>query len=636
MRRRKLQAWWAGFAVLVPWAAVSAAEPEAQDAFGARIGNERIGLYGEDQVRGFALEEAGNYRIDGAYFVRAVAPSNALVTGSTTRLGANALRHDFPAASGIIDYRLRAIAPGRSSSVGIGWRGHSGPFLEPTLNLAGADGREGVVASAILAPSQRYSDGSEGEYYGLGLVSQWRPSAALRVRGLAEVTRWRYQADTGYLPLAGGVLPRIERRYNGQPWTLFDRRSLNLGVLVDGAQVAGWDLQGAAFVSRTQRERSDFNLYSQVARDGTAQATVFVVGPQSARAASAELRASRVFGGQARRHRVAATLRLRDSRARTDAGTPFALGPVNIFADVPRVPPPALPPASHTRDDVDQATLGAGYRLELGTRATVGVGVQRTRYAKTVVVPDGSRTQRTEGAWLHDASVVIALGSRTTAFATATRSLEESGVAPQNAANRNAVLPPVLATQYEAGLKWQLTDSLALIANGFDLRKPVPGVGGDGVYRLVGDARHRGVELSLSGDVAEGLNLMLGALWMRPEVLGVLVEQGAVDDEALGRSGRIAVANLSWTPSSAPGWTFDAAATYNGPRQADRTSTVRTPGYTVFDAGLRHRFALAGGDASLRLRVLNVGDTYAWFATPSQLQFFNRGRAAEMRLDVQW
>ncbi|HEY6917541.1 MAG TPA: hypothetical protein VI381_07865, partial [Allosphingosinicella sp.] len=47
------------------------AADSASDAFGVRIGVERIGLYTETEVRGLSLQVSGNYRLDGAYFVRA-------------------------------------------------------------------------------------------------------------------------------------------------------------------------------------------------------------------------------------------------------------------------------------------------------------------------------------------------------------------------------------------------------------------------------------------------------------------------------------------------------------------------------------------------------------------------------------
>ena len=42
----------------------------AEDAFGATLGNETIGLYSSKQVRGFSPVDAGNVRMDGVYFDR--------------------------------------------------------------------------------------------------------------------------------------------------------------------------------------------------------------------------------------------------------------------------------------------------------------------------------------------------------------------------------------------------------------------------------------------------------------------------------------------------------------------------------------------------------------------------------------
>ena len=40
----------------------------AQDVFGTTVGNETIGIYTDDDVRGYSPIQAGNIRIDGLYF----------------------------------------------------------------------------------------------------------------------------------------------------------------------------------------------------------------------------------------------------------------------------------------------------------------------------------------------------------------------------------------------------------------------------------------------------------------------------------------------------------------------------------------------------------------------------------------
>ena len=48
----------------------------AGDAFGKAIGNERIGIYSTEDVRGFNPVDAGNARIEGLFFAQTDRPSS--------------------------------------------------------------------------------------------------------------------------------------------------------------------------------------------------------------------------------------------------------------------------------------------------------------------------------------------------------------------------------------------------------------------------------------------------------------------------------------------------------------------------------------------------------------------------------
>lgn len=62
----------------------------AGDAFGQSVGNERIGIYSTDEVRGFSPVDAGNARIEGLFFSPIERPPNRLVLGSRVRVGLTA------------------------------------------------------------------------------------------------------------------------------------------------------------------------------------------------------------------------------------------------------------------------------------------------------------------------------------------------------------------------------------------------------------------------------------------------------------------------------------------------------------------------------------------------------------------
>ncbi|HEY0629610.1 MAG TPA: TonB-dependent receptor, partial [Sphingomicrobium sp.] len=79
----------------------------ADDAFGTSVGNETIGLYSVDEVRGFSPAAAGNIRIDGLYLGGIVINNPRIQAGSNVRVGLSAQGYPFPAPTGIVELSIR-------------------------------------------------------------------------------------------------------------------------------------------------------------------------------------------------------------------------------------------------------------------------------------------------------------------------------------------------------------------------------------------------------------------------------------------------------------------------------------------------------------------------------------------------
>src|SRR4030095_15506146 len=79
----------------------------AEDAFGTSVGNETIGLYSTDEVRGFSPAVAGNIRLDGLYMGGIVIGNQRIQSGSNVRVGLSAQGYAFPAPTGIVELALR-------------------------------------------------------------------------------------------------------------------------------------------------------------------------------------------------------------------------------------------------------------------------------------------------------------------------------------------------------------------------------------------------------------------------------------------------------------------------------------------------------------------------------------------------
>ena len=162
------------------------------------------------------------------------------------------------------------------------------------------------------------------------------------------------------------------------------------------------------------------------------------------------MRASHEVTGARVQQRWVATLRLRDSLVLGKTATPIPIGAFNLFGAPLQLPEPSLLPSERTHDRVRQATLGLGYRADLGKRLELNLGAEHTSYEKAAAQGSADPHSRTTGVWLYNASLLANAGPSLTAFATALRGLEEAGSAPSNALNRNAILAPTLARQREA------------------------------------------------------------------------------------------------------------------------------------------------------------------------------------------
>jgi iron complex outermembrane receptor protein len=600
----------------------------AADAFGRRIGLESIGLYSESLVRGFDLQQAGNYRIDDAYFVRAASPPDTIVDGSQIRVGPSALPIDFPAPSGIVQYRLRDDARDRAS-LELGFQhlldSSPRPYLRSFFTRRSDDGRLSLSGGVLGSNSARYIFGNEARYHSVGLVPRMDVGDDWQATVFYGFYDQTYQADVGFQPAGDHALPRPDRlRYLGQQWSRFDTRNTTYGaILATRPRENAWDFSLSDIHSRVERPRSDYNLFTDITPDGAAVGSTIVARDREVSSRAYEGVARRDWTGDTRRDELTLLARVRTSDYRNPRAHAVDIGAVSLFDPMPQLDGPGdSGTGTRSATAIDQDEIGIGWQ-HLGRNGfAVNVGARRVRLDESSLSAEGVRAGRASAEWLYNASAVLPLSQRMTAFASTTRGIEEAGTAPQNASNRFEVLPPVLARQAELGAKWQSARGLAVIGTLFEIAKPEPGFDADNVYRFLNDVSHRGVELSLAGPVAEGLNVVAGVSWLRPRLEGELVESGEIGERPVGRASRLALASFSYQPAAWGGFSIDADATHYGAAPADGRNRSETPAYTLLNVGARYRFALRGVPAQLRLRIYNATDRYAWTVGGSGIQSY--------------
>jgi iron complex outermembrane receptor protein len=608
--------WIPSFVAVLAFTSYAAAQDNAvasaEDAFGERVGTEQAGLYSETQVRGFDLNDSGAYRIDDAYFSRAAALNDPVLAGVGVRVGVNAVRLAYPAPSGVVVYRLREAGPTDQLRVGLGLREFGTRVLQADGSVR--DGDFSLAGGLVWRPDWRLSAGNEGRGLDVGGVGAWQIAPAQRLRAFATIYKRHYDGDFAILASESALPPSPRTLHQYSPaWAESRAMSSNFGVLYD-AQPGNFTVDIAAFHSVFDIQRTDYTLIS-VDADGDASATTYRNPDRPKRSDSAEARVQWKSESAGFSHLVSGSLR--GGRTTTDLTSNLAI-PLGEF-DLRHGDPPEGAPLewSGTRgEDVsEQVSASAGYGLAWRDRVQLRFGIHRTRYDKDVLTIAGVRTARVSDTTLFDSSAIVSLGRRTVAFGSWVTGLEESGVAPTSATNRDEVLPPVEAEQFELGVRHAITPKLTLIAALFDVSKPTNGFRADGSYAPVGEVRHRGVEASIAGELDARTRVVVGAVAFDSEVTGPLVDAGMVGSEAAGISRRILNANIERRFGSR--WSLDASVSHFGKRWADTGNTFRTPAVTTLNAGVRSRFTLAGRPAEFRLLASNLTGESAYLATPS-------------------
>lgn len=610
------------------------AAASAEDAFGTSIGNERVGLYSSTDVRGFSPVQANNIRLEGLYLDRPAAFTDRLVEGNSIRVGLTAQNYLFPAPTGIVDYRIRPAGNRPVVSTMIGVNSFGGGRIEIDAQIPVVAERLSIVAGAAgfldALPS-----GANAVLASYAIAPRWRPREGLEIIPFwSRIDTWDREATPIYIPAGPYLPPRVERRlYPGPDWA--DQRNIvtHLGGIAKWRAGGGWALAAGLFRSVTETPEQYAHILADLTPDGTATRRISRDPLQKIAATSGEVRLSRTIEAGRSRHSLHATLRGRLRDSLFGGGRALSFGRVGV-EDPVRVARPEIAVGAQTVEDVSQWIAGLAYDGRWTGIGTIGLGLQRTGYRKTVARPGATPSRTVDHAWLPTATLALDVAPRLAFYGSYTRGLEESGIAPDSAANRTDVLPAILTSKADAGLRWTATDRLNMVAGLFEVRKPYFAADARNVFTDLGTVRHRGVELSVAGNVADRLTLVAGAVLMRPRVTGEPVREGRIGRRALGQTGRILTLATQYALPGVEGLQLTLNVTHRGARAADTLNRVEVPARTLVDAGVRYTFKLVGTPALLRFTLVNLTNAYDWQIVGSGGYQVNQPRNATLFLTM--
>jgi iron complex outermembrane recepter protein len=578
---------------------------QAGDAFGTSIGREVSGLYNRDRVRGFSPVVAGNVRIDGLYFDPAVTPSSRLVRATVIRVGPSALGSPFPAPTGIVDLGLRRPGDEAAASLLIGYNTWHTPTAEFDATLPISSTLSvGVGAGMVLENgfNKTRDHSAEGAF-----TLQWKPSASFSLLPFVNIKdTWIDDHGPISVPVGNFLPPRLPRRqFFGPGWSRGGDTEVIGGVLADWTIDDGWQLRIGLFRSQRAVRDQFANIVRLTDPAGIGQQRITGDPPLFFASTSGEVRLTRRISDGPRTHQLHVALRGRQAYRRFGGSDVVDLGTVDILTVAPNLPRPTLTYSQQQDDNVRQWTGGIAYEGRWQDVGELSVGVQGTDYRKRIGFP-GALAAIDASPVLYNVTAAVRLADGISLYGGIVTGLEESGVAPSVAANRNEALPAIQTKQYDAGVRLALGGDMRMVAGLFQVSKPYFNLDINNRFDVLGEVINRGLEASIAGPITPELSVVAGASLLWPRVTGDAVTRGLVGSKPVGAIGERFEFSADWRPKFAAGLSLDMRLSYRSPEIATVNNLVSVPVRTIIDVGGRYRFKLAGNDAVLRVQATNL------------------------------
>lgn len=581
----------------------------AEDAFGTIVGDESLGLYGTDSVRGFSPAVAGNNRIEGLYVDLLAPPTGRIRSGITIRVGPAAQGYPFPAPTGIVEYSMKGRSTTRSLSTDVYVDSYDsyGYALNAELPVSSLS-----LTNALGFGASRISDGYGGRGRSLTYGGVSRAALSDQTEVAAFLGGRQTSGETAlpiYVADGEGAFPRAPRGpFLGPDWATKSSYNSLAGVMMRSSR-GGWTLRGGLFRSETGDSRSFQNLVVQNGPRGFQR--LLIVFPRArASSVSGEARLSRAFRTGAFDQRITLMVRGRSNGSRFGGEQDIDLGAVASMATRIVAPPVPLAYGPQSSSAIRQWTFGVDYSVKVGERGELALGVQRAAYAQTLRPADAPGSRLSEGIWLPSISAGVALTDHLSLYASVVRGLEDGGSAPGFAANGNQVLPAFRTRQWDAGVRWRPGAGTTVILGYFDIRKPYLTFDAANVYRQIGDEHHQGVEASVTAQVGPRLVIVAGGLVGAPRVEDIPAAPGGIGARPVGQPDVQLQLNADYSIPGIDGLSVNAGLSRYSSQAASVDNRIFIDGYTTMDMGLRFRGRVGRTPYTLRLTGSNIADAY--------------------------
>ena len=592
-----------------------------------------IGYYENFVVRGFSLNAASSYKING----RTVTGEQNVALENKQRVellkGLAGLQSGIAEPSGVINYVTKRPEDVRSVTVSTDDRG-SGYIATDVGGWFGSEQQFGLRANVAHEDLNSYVEHANGQRDFVSLAFDWNisPDAVLQLD--AEYQDKQQRSVPGYQLLGGTEVP-----HDASPKKLLGHQSGSKQVGIDSLNLNGkfeyrfsdqW--KGSVSAARSKVVIDDYSSFAWGCYGSPSCAGVKVPNyfspegnydiadyrsPDDTRR-NDEIQAAMtgLFDTAGIGHELtfgtSAFRRVIDKRKSVNE----YIGSGNIDQDPETFLPTDKPlNDSHRRLDSRQYGLFVTDRISFNEQWQTVLGGREVRLDEKSFDQYGVQERHTQQyEFLPNAALIYKPMANLSLYTSYSKGLSLGGEAPWYASNDGEILAPTVSRQIEAGVKYDWR-RISFAAAVFQTRQAYqyakPDSAGDFTYVQQGQQKNTGLELSANGWATERLQIATSVAAIRARVNGSGTPQyeghQTINVPKL-RASVYADYALPWVN----GLAVLGGVQYSASKNANRTGNVEVGDYALVNIGSRYTTKVEGYETVLRLSVDNLFDKRYW------------------------
>ena len=587
-----------------------------------------IGYYENFVVRGFSLNAASSYKING----RTITGEQNVALENKQQVevlkGLAGLQSGISEPSGVINYVTKRPQDVRSVTVSTDDRG-SGYIATDVGGWFGSEQQFGLRANVAHEDLNSYVEHANGQRDFVSLAFDWNisPDAVLQLD--AEYQNKQQRSVPGYQLLGGTEVP-----HGASPKKLLGHQTGGKQVGIDSLNLNGkfeyrfsdqW--KGSVSAARSKVVIDDYSSFAYgcfyVADCGTA--TFSPTGDydvydyrspdDTRRDDEVQAALTSLFNTGSLGHELtfgtSAFRRVIDKRDSVNE----RIGSSNINQDAPSFPPTSEPlKDSHRNLDSRQYGLFVTDRIQINEQWQTILGGREVRLDEKAFDKNGAQDRHTKRyEFLPQASLIYKPVENISLYTSYSKGLSLGGEAPWTTNNDGETLAPTVSRQIEAGVKydWRRISFAAAVfqtRQAYQYAKPE---GDTFNYVQQGQQKNTGIELSANGWATDRLQIATSVAAIRARVSGSGTPEyeghQAINVPKL-RASVYADYALPWVN----GLAVLGGVQYSAKKSANRTGNVEVGDYAVVNVGSRYTTKVDGYETVFRLSVDNLFDKRYW------------------------